>query len=157
MSLNLESKLRCRGFIQKQNDKHVSFIFWKNLQCHNLLSRFTDLQQEIFDVEQNIPFPSLPSNSSISVTTSSPLVVLTLTNINRAKSLSKPAGEMKKKSHIYVCMYILEPKYIKSTLQIFPPQKVRGIPVLHRVPCNMHVIIMGITCCLKIIIVSHFR
>ena len=68
-----------------------------------------DISRKIFDIEQNIPFPSLPSDSSISVTTSSPLVVMILTNINRAKSPSKPAGEMTK-NHIYTApTYLLLP------------------------------------------------
>ena len=29
---------------------------------------------------------------------------------------------------------------------MFPPKKVWGIPVSQRVPCNMHVIVMGIAC-----------
>ena len=65
-----------------------------------------------------VPFPSLPANSSVSVTTSSPLVVLTLTKTNKAKSPSKPATEMTKIHSIYIMtcfIYILDSSFSSSS------------------------------------------
>ena len=45
------------------------------------------------------------------------------------------------------CMYLCSCLISRvATLQIFPPKKVQGIPVLQNVPCKVHVIITGITC-----------
>ena len=44
-----------------------------------------------------------------------------------------------------------------ATLQMFPPQKVWGIPVSQSVPCNKHVIIMGIAGMPEIPLISQFR
>ena len=43
-----------------------------------------------------------------------------------------------------------------STLQMFPPKKVWGIPVSQFTPCKVHVIVTGITHTSEIPIIFHF-
>ena len=47
--------------------------------------------------------------------------------------------------------------FLFTTLQMFPPQKVWGIPVSQNTPCNMHINVIGIACMPAIPVISQFR